>query len=96
MSNILDGEELVGAKQNRIVNVTILVAPQSEVVIPAPVRVCPQASAQPRRVMCGAPQSSMVRGIFANSKNGDDRMANHRIRMVRVNLLPSIRNAVEP
>jgi hypothetical protein len=31
---ILDAEELVGAKQNRIVNVTILVAPQSEVVIP--------------------------------------------------------------
>jgi hypothetical protein len=31
---ILDGEELVGAKQNRIVNVTILVAPLSEVVIP--------------------------------------------------------------
>src|SRR5262245_13056066 len=31
---ILDGEELVGAKQNRIVNVTILVAPQSEIVIP--------------------------------------------------------------
>src|SRR5262245_10126255 len=31
---ILDGEELVGAKQNRIVNVTILVAPQSDIVIP--------------------------------------------------------------
>ena len=31
---ILDGEELVGAKQNRIVNVTILVPPQSETVIP--------------------------------------------------------------
>ena len=31
---ILDGEELVGAKQNRIVNVTILVPPQSEIVIP--------------------------------------------------------------
>jgi hypothetical protein len=31
---ILDGEELVGAKQNRIVNLTILVAPQSEIVIP--------------------------------------------------------------
>src|SRR5262245_6879774 len=31
---ILDGEELIGAKQNRIVNVTILVAPQSEIVIP--------------------------------------------------------------
>jgi len=31
---ILDGEELVGAKQNRIVNVTIMVAPQSEIVIP--------------------------------------------------------------
>jgi hypothetical protein len=31
---ILDGEELVGAKQNRIVNVTILVAPLSDVVIP--------------------------------------------------------------
>src|SRR5215813_1954589 len=31
---ILDGEELIGAKQNRIVNATILVAPQSEIVIP--------------------------------------------------------------
>jgi hypothetical protein len=31
---ILDGEELVGAKQNRIVNVTILVPPQSEITIP--------------------------------------------------------------
>jgi hypothetical protein len=31
---ILDGEELVGAKQNRIVNVTILVPPQSDIVIP--------------------------------------------------------------
>jgi hypothetical protein len=31
---VLDGEELVGAKQNRIVNVTILVAPHSEIVIP--------------------------------------------------------------
>jgi hypothetical protein len=31
---ILDGEELVGAKQNRTVNLTILVAPQSEIVIP--------------------------------------------------------------
>src|SRR5512134_3941967 len=31
---ILDGEELVGAKQNRIVNLTILVAPQSQIVIP--------------------------------------------------------------
>lgn len=31
---ILDGEELVGAKQNRIVNVTILVPPEKEIVIP--------------------------------------------------------------
>jgi hypothetical protein len=31
---ILDGEELVGAKQNRTVNVTILVPPRGEVVIP--------------------------------------------------------------
>ncbi len=31
---ILDGEELVGAKQNRIVNTTILVAAQSTLVIP--------------------------------------------------------------
>lgn len=31
---ILDGEELVGTKQNRMVNVTILVPPRSEVVIP--------------------------------------------------------------
>ena len=31
---ILDGEELIGAKQNRSVNVTILVPPQSEIVIP--------------------------------------------------------------
>jgi len=31
---ILDGEELVGAKQNRIVNVTVLVEPRSEIVIP--------------------------------------------------------------
>ena len=31
---ILDGEELVGAKQNRIVNLTILVAAQSELTIP--------------------------------------------------------------
>ncbi len=31
---ILDGEELVGAKQNRIVNTTILVAAQSTTVIP--------------------------------------------------------------
>ena len=31
---LLDGEELVGAKQNRIVNLSILVAAQSELVIP--------------------------------------------------------------
>ena len=31
---IVDGEELVGAKQNRIVNLTILVAAQSELTIP--------------------------------------------------------------
>jgi hypothetical protein len=31
---ILDGEELVGAKQNRIVNVTILVPPKAEITIP--------------------------------------------------------------
>ena len=31
---IVDGEELVGAKQNRIVNITILVPPQSTLTIP--------------------------------------------------------------
>lgn len=31
---ILDGEELVGAKQNRIVNTTILIATGAEIVIP--------------------------------------------------------------
>lgn len=31
---LLDGEELVGAKQNRILNVTILVAPHQELAIP--------------------------------------------------------------
>jgi hypothetical protein len=31
---IVDGEELVGAKQNRIVNVTILVGPRSRLIIP--------------------------------------------------------------
>jgi hypothetical protein len=31
---IVDGEELVGAKQNRVVNLTILVAPQSTLTIP--------------------------------------------------------------
>jgi hypothetical protein len=31
---LLDGEELVGAKQNRVLNVTILIAPSSEIVIP--------------------------------------------------------------
>ena len=31
---IIDGEELVGAKQNRVVNLTILVAAESELIIP--------------------------------------------------------------
>jgi hypothetical protein len=31
---LVDGEELVGAKQNRIVNLTIMVAPQSHLTIP--------------------------------------------------------------
>ena len=31
---MLDGEELVGAKQNRVLNVTVLIAAQSETVIP--------------------------------------------------------------
>jgi hypothetical protein len=31
---MLDGEELVGAKQNRVLNVTVLIAAQSETIIP--------------------------------------------------------------
>ena len=31
---LLDGEQLVGAKQNRILNITVLVAAQTEVTIP--------------------------------------------------------------
>ena len=31
---LLDGEELIGAKQNRIVNATFLIAGQTEIIIP--------------------------------------------------------------
>ena len=31
---MLDGEELVGAKKNRVLNVTVLIAAQSDTVIP--------------------------------------------------------------
>ena len=31
---VVEGEELMGAKQNRIVNVTLLVASNTEIVIP--------------------------------------------------------------
>ncbi len=31
---LLDGEELVGARQNRVLNVTILIGPRSETIVP--------------------------------------------------------------
>ena len=55
---ILDGEELVGAKQNRILNVSVLVEAHSKVTIPVSVA-SPFANTKPSHVSSWAPSSKL-------------------------------------
>jgi ARG and Rhodanese-Phosphatase-superfamily-associated Protein domain len=58
---IIDGEELVGAKQNRVVNLTILVAAKSELVIPVSCVEAGRWHAKSRR-FTAAPQTQYAMG----------------------------------
>jgi hypothetical protein len=79
---ILDGEELVGAKQNRIVNVTILVPPRSNIVIPVS---CMEAGrwgysrpnfTVPGRVLNQDIRYRKAEAVTRNLKSGKPRFAN--------------------
>src|SRR5688572_25156900 len=63
---IIDGEELVGAKQNRTVNLTILVPPQSDLVVPV---TCVEAGRWHARSaqFSSAPRTHFAQGRAAKS-----------------------------